>query len=820
MFAHYLTTAWHNLRRHRLATLIHILGLALGLASFVVSFAFIDGLRHGEPNLATADRTYVLTQDLLIRNAGKLLPPSPYSTLAAYDYLKADFPQLQAIARAAPPGLFSAGRLAFTSGEHSAYVYDQFVDPDFLKIFHLRVLAGDANDPFKGTTGSVITQSAAMRIFGTQNVVGRRFLFASKSPGVITAVIADVAQPSHLGDSDRARVRFDMLSPMNIASFGPVATDWTSPAAMTYLVLPANGALSAEALRASLKDFGERHMPAATGRSNFSVMPVAQVRQLMIDRGITDTGFSIVTGLYALDTLVLVVACFNYANLATALALRRTREIALRKIVGAKRRQLIAQSMCEAAVVGVLALAVALVLTLLLIPVVNGLVTQQLQPAAFGHARLWWFLAALVFAVVALAGVYPAWALSRLRPVAALRATSNRAGAGRYVPRVLIGLQFMAAGFLIVMVLVVQGQNRAMRTALVGIARNPAIIVTSSITDTPIDMQTLRTRLLQSPAVASVSSVNEVPWRDCCWVFIVSHSQDPATKAVQAAGERVGLDYFGTVGLKLIAGRDFRAESEDEFSFSDIDGRRTVNIVIDRSLAAQLGYQTPAAAVGAVIYRQPYLPRLTMRIIGVVEDAGNRLTDAVGSHSDLYLFAPKMTSYTIVRFHPNDVAAAVAHLERTWKELAPGVPLERRFLDQLFEESYETFGIISSVGIALTLSAILIALMGLSGMAVQVTNGRLREIGVRKTLGAKSRQILRLLLMDFVRPIVIANLIAWPFAYLAARAYLSLFMAPVRLTPWVFLASLAASVGIACIVVYAQSLRASRAQPADVLRYE
>jgi putative ABC transport system permease protein len=254
--------------------------------------------------------------------------------------------------------------------------------------------------------------------------------------------------------------------------------------------------------------------------------------------------------------------------------------------------------------------------------------------------------------------------------------------------------------------------------------------------------------------------------------------------------------------------------------FSDVDGKRTLNVIIDRTLAEQLGYRTPAAAVGAIIYRQPYLPRLTLRIIGVVENATDHLTDAVGSRADLYIFAPKMAGFAIVRFHPQSVDAAVAQLQKTWKALAPGVPLERRFVDQLFEDSYSTFAGISSVAIGLTICAVLIALMGLSGMAVQVTNGRLREIGVRKTLGAKPHRILALLMLDFAKPVVVANLIAWPFAYLAARAYLSLFFTPVPLSPFVFLASLVASVGVACLVVCGQSLRASRAQPADVLRYE
>jgi putative ABC transport system permease protein len=819
MFRHYLKTALHNLRRHRLATATHVLGLALGLACFVVTFTFIDSLTHGEPRLPNADRIYVLTQALWIRNASRVLPAQPITPLLAADYIKTDFPQLEVVARAVPAGFLGGGRLAISSGDKSGFVYDAFVDSDFFKIFHFRFLAGDADSAFKTKDGAVITESAALRVFGTRSVLGRHVLFQSKNPGVITGVIADVPQPSHMGDSPQATLRFDILSHLDPAMFGIIGTDWTSPMAFTYVVLPANGSLSLAALRAGLKGFSDRHMERRIGRSTFDAVPVAAVRLPFMNSALSGTGFSITTTLYTLDALVLIVACFNYANLATALALRRTREIALRKIVGAQRHQLVVQCLFEAAIIGVVALLMAVVAALALIPPVNALLTANLQPAAFVQPRMWLFLAGLVFTVTLLGGVYPAWALSRLKPVQGLRASSGRAGAGRYLPRILIGLQFAAAGFLIVMVLIVQGQNRVMQRALIGIAQNPEIVITTSIKDTGLAMSTLLTRLAESPAVASASAADAVPWGGCCWIFIVSHSPDPAAKSVQSAGHQIGPDYFKTVGLKLLAGRTFVQHTADETEFEDWS-KRPLNVIIDRELAAELGWREPSAAIGATIYRPTYPPPLTLRIIGVVENGNSRLIDVTGGKSNLYLFMPAQASYAVVRFKPQDVAAAVAHIQATWKALAPAVPLEYRFTDQLFADAYASFTTISTVATGLTVFAFVIALMGLFGMAVQVTNGRLREIGVRKTLGAKPRQILALLLIDFSKPVVIANLIAWPFAYLAARAYLSMFLEREGISPFAFVLSLVATVVIACVVISGQALRAARAEPATVLRYE
>jgi putative ABC transport system permease protein len=823
MFRHYLVTIGRNLARSKLVTLMHVAGLAVGLACFVVTFVLIEQLRTSDAGFRNSGRIYAVTQELWMGSAAKPVAPArPITTLAAASYLKADFPQLRAVARAVLCCRFSSGRTPVSTGDRNGFLYNLIVDPDFLKIFDLPFLAGDRASALASSDGAIITAAAARRLFGTADVLGRRLLVSNRYWVTIKAVIGAVPQPSHMGDSEQSLVRFDILT--RLVPTGPDMTDWADPICITYVLLPPRGALTPRAFRAALAGFSDRHMPRRVGRSRFDAVPVAAIRMSMLDASFASSGFSLTTSLLLLDALVLVVACLNYANLATAVALRRSREIAMRKIVGASPRQLALQSLLEAAAVGLLALALAVVLVAVAAPLISRVLPVDLELAELARPAFWMFAALLLAATALLASAYPSLVQSRLRPASALRSESGRTGP-RWAFRALVAVQFAAAGFLIVLVLIGQQQNRLMAAGLPALMRNPAVVITTSLAFTGVNADTLRTELGRSPYIRSVSATDAEPWGNtCCQVLNLTRSPDPTQPQIQAAANHVGYDYFETMGLKLVAGRALSRARGDEITFSDdtFNGRRVLDVAVEQRLASRLGWANPADAVGKTI-RRPALwggvPE-TLRIVGVVENSAPRLIAIAGTESNLYMLEPDRAGYTVIRIDPQHIRAAVAHIESTLHSLAPRFPMEWRFMDELFGEAYATYATISMLATVLTAFAFLIALMGLAGMAVHVTTGRLREVGVRKTLGATPRQMLELLLLDFAKPVVIANLLAWPFAWLAARAYLSMFLSRAELTPLPFVASLAATVAIACIAVGSQALRAARVEPAMVLRYQ
>jgi putative ABC transport system permease protein len=822
MFRHYLMTIARNLARSKLVSLMHVAGLSVGIACFMVSFVLIEELRTSDMHFRNSGRIYALTQELWMGRATKPVAPArPIVTAAAAPYLKADFPQLEGVARAMRAGGFGSAKMAFSTGDRNLFLYPVLVDPDFLRIFDLPIVAGDGASALASANGAIITAAAARKAFGTTDVVGRRLLFANSVWVTIRAVTSGVPQPSHMGDTDESVLRFDILMRLVPEAMGQ--PDWASPVCMTYVLLPARGALTPEAFSQALTSFSDRHMPRSVGHSRFAVVPVSAIRMSFLDAAFASTGFSVTASLLLLDALVLIVACFNYANLAAATALRRSREIALRKIVGASRRQLVLQSLMESAVLGLVAFALALILVAVVRPLLHSVLPVELRLTELGRPIFWLFSAGIVLAAALLAGAYPALVESRLRAAEALRSDSGR-GASTKVFRALVAAQFSAAGLLIVMVVVIQTQNRHMMAALPALLANPTIVVTTSTVFMGVNTETLRAELKNSPYIRFVGMADNEPWTNmCCQAFNLARSPDPSQPQIQAAGNSVAYDYFDAMGSTLLAGRILSREQGDELGQADVwSGRRVINIVVDRRFASRFGWSNPADAVGKVLYRPALWGGVpgTLRIVGVIESSAPRLTTIESMEANLYLLLPPFAGFTILRIDPHHVREAVAHLDSTWRSVAPHLPLEWRFLDELFGETYATFSMISTIATAIAGFAFALALMGLAGMAIHVTTGRLREVGVRKALGAQPRQIVELLLLDFAKPIVIANVLAWPFAWLGARAYLGMFQSPIGLTPVPFVASIVATVAIVCVAVGGQALRAARVEPAAVLRYQ
>jgi putative ABC transport system permease protein len=281
----------------------------------------------------------------------------------------------------------------------------------------------------------------------------------------------------------------------------------------------------------------------------------------------------------------------------------------------------------------------------------------------------------------------------------------------------------------------------------------------------------------------------------------------------------VGEEFFTVFEMELLAGRSFsRERGEDITAGGAFDSTRTVNIVVDRALIEELGFESPALAIDELIYEIATDPPTPLRIIGVIESKPLHFV-GLGATSNIYAFDLDMEN-EIVRISHAGVSTGLASIDELWDRLSPNMSLSSYFVDDLFEESYENFGRANYIFSALALFALLISAMGLAATAVHVGSQRIHEIGVRKTMGATTAQIIAMLLRDFGNPVLIANIIAWPFAYIAARAYLGVFLHQIDLTLWPFVAGLLVTTLVAWITVGGLVLRVSSVRPADVLRAE
>ena len=840
MFAHYVATALRSIRATPFTSAVNVVTLAVGLVCFVTAYAAGMFWSSAERQFRNVDDIHVLTITVKNRDNGLGIRNATASPDVAAEALKEDYPAITKIARA----VVIDRKTMVAYGANAVRLFGVAVDPEFLEIFNLPFVAGDARSALASPRSAVLTRQSATRLFGSADPMGKTIVIGNKVDTTVTGVIDAIPEPSQFGRSANAQLPFDVLAsrdvydavrtnPFGLAQMPPGA-GWFMISVFTYVYLPASGGLSADSLARQLADFGARHVPAQMLRNQEMTFGLEPVSKILGGSGdYYGTGLSFAAVLLVLGGLVLGVACVNYANLATARAARRVREIGVRKALGASPGQIALQSFFEAGVLTLAALVVALAAFALAQPLVNDLLGASLSAVFFSRLGVWPALGALVLAVTLAAGAYPALVLSRVRPVSAIAAAQARLGSSLF-STLLVGAQFAIASFLLITLTVISLQNAAMRRTALRSIPDPLVVIDNPTSNTKVAVDTLRARLSAVPQVRGVTETLATPWESLL-ITTVTASPDPSSPQHSPVVRQVGLDFFDVFSVPLIAGRVFdRDHAEDvqpPMGAPPQQGSDTAlpqNIVVDRSFVEALGLGTPNEAVDKLVYRPPPPVALAaappaqppLRIIGVVEDRTFSFfklpTNTAGA---MYSLQANLGT-TVARVAATDLDAGLAGIDAAWRQLAPNVAINRRFLDEIFERSYAGYTRVNHLFGTLSVMAFAICIAGLFGMAVFVAGRRRREIGVRKTLGGTTAQMVALLLAGFARPVVVANVIAWPAGYLAGRMYLNQFSGSVSLTAWPFVLSVVITLAIACLAVLGQTLRAARTTPAEVLRNE
>jgi len=860
MLGHYVSVALRNVRTSPFTSAVNVVTLAVGLVCFVTAYAAGTFWSSAEQRFRKVDDIHVLTVSIKSRDGsgfGTRASNFTYAPDVAAEALKSDYPAIAKIARA----VTIDRKTMVANGSNAMRLFSAAVDPEFLDIFDLPFVAGDARSALSSPRSVVLTRESATRLFGVDDPIGKTLVIGNAVDATVTGVIDAIAEPSQFGRSANAQLPFELLASRDVydairpAPFGlpagaslPPGAGWFMIGTIIYLYLPPGGELSAESLTRQLSDFGARHIPAQMLRNQDYTFGLLPVREMLGGnaRDFFGTGLSFTSVLLVLGGLVLGVACVNYANLATARAARRVREIGVRKALGASPAQIATQNLFEAAALTLAALVVALVVFALAQPLVKDLVGADLGATFFSKLRIWPALIALVLGVTLAAGAYPAFVLSRVRPVSAIAVAQARIGSPLF-SMLLVGAQFAIASFLLIALTVITLQNSEMRRNALSAIADPLVVIENPTSQTKVAVATLRERLSAVPQVRAVTEVMATPWEFFA-ITSVTSSPDPMSPQHSTAMQQVGFDFFDVFNVPLLAGRVFDHEHAEDIPGTGPPGGlglqrpprgasdaqnageppKPQNIVVDRAFVTALGLGTPEEAVDKLVYRPPPPaalaaappPQPPMRIIGVVEDRSfsffKRPTETAGA---MYSLQADL-GITVARVRAADLDKGLAGIDAAWKELAPNVALSRRFLDEIFDRAYASYVRINHLFSTLSVMAFAISVAGLFGMAIFVAGRRRREIGVRKTLGGTTTQMVALLLTGFSKPVLVANVIAWPAGYLAARQYLNQFPESIPIGPWPFVASVVITVAIACLAVLGQTVRAARTTPAEVLRNE
>jgi putative ABC transport system permease protein len=827
MLLHLLGVAYVRSVRDPFTTFAKVTTLAGGLACFLAVYGLTAFWNDADRHFDKAERILVVSSTRVNDTLGSLR--SPATSRHVGEYLRTDFTRLEAVARLTP--LSERGlRMPVAAGDRSARLFVVAADPDFLHIFDLPFLSGDSN-ALQRPRSAIVTKEAAERLLGSADVVGASLLVANGVEVTITGVVDRIPEPSHLGRF-AAAVAFDVIASSDVYDElrGPAdATpgEWLLADAVTYVLLPADGSFTATNLSAQLDAFVTRHVPAqelATTRLTLELVPLARALSLFVNNGaLSRVGLTPGTLLLAIGVLVLLVACLNFANLATADALSRGREVGLRKALGASRFQLLRQHLLETGALVSAALAAALAVVALLAPAVERAVGIDLRDTLFANPATWPFLAVVLVITTLIAGVYPSTVLARTRPSAVLPGASPRARPRR-LSSLLTGAQFAAATFLVIAAIVIYEQNDYLKGSH-GADAGQLLVVENVPAETRLEQSAFQDELGALPQIEAVTAMNPRPWASNAGVLRLSRTPDSSSAATISLFFAVGDRFFSTFDMPLIAGRalDDRLDGGPGDRPEDFVPR---SMVIDRSLSAALGFASPNEAVGATVYAHSQnfstadvpVPR---EVVGVVEDKPLTVFSVIGRRPIAYQYYPsRMLTTNVVRIAREDVPGTLARIDALWRNRVPGVPIDRRFADDDFARSLGFFTTVSRVFVALAVAALAIALIGLFAMASVAMSRRVAEVGIRKVLGAETRQIALMLLASTSRPVIIASLVSWPLAYLVARLYLSAFLEPIALTPVPFLLGLACTLVVAGAVMLGRTLHAARTNPAVVLRHE
>ena len=822
MWRNYLTIAIRMLARHRAQALINIGGLALGLAGCLIILNYVRYERSYDSWMAGSDRVFQM--QTTVHPPGQPDVHSQGSPFPIYQSLPGGFPQVEAITSVA------AGKTVATRDGQPVFLDVDTVDPEFFKVFDLPFVHGSAATALADVNTITLTESDAARLFGTSDALGR-LLSLGAGPGKrdyrVGAVLRDLPHNSSL--------RLGILFRRDVNQVPDGERGWGGIGLNHYVKLrdPADGVR----VNAGLPAWARRTMTpvmidgklislAQAGVYEFKLVPLAAIHLGTAQDGALTPGgdpralvtFTIVA------LLTLAMAIVNFVNLNTAQAIQRAREVALRKVFGASRGQLIGQFLVESLLVSGAAMLIALAITELATPWIAHAVGAEMHLAYLGaHGIL--LPAAALFAVTALAGgLYPAISVSRASPAAAVhtnRGSSETAHSGR-LRGLLVIVQFAIAIGLIVSTVVIWTQTRFVERIDPGYRRDGLVQIDNAWRFTQGDEYVAaRAAMLAVPGVTSVGRSN---------LSLGSGGALPrltrmagSDQYVTMIGVYMDADFLTTTGVDLIAGRllgdRVTTDRADTAPAAELK-KRGLNVVINRAAAAKYGFRAPRAAVGRSLQVAfDGFDMVPATIVGVVGDIRSRSArDPI--EPSVYIYDPTQSAQVLVRFGAARPGAVMAGLTRVWRRFEPELPFEARFADDITYQSYTAERGRTALFAAFSLLGVLIACLGLYALAAIATERRTKEIGLRKVLGASVLDIVRLLAWQFSKPVVIANLIAWPVAWWAMRDWLNGFDARIALGPGPFALAGLLALLIALLTVIGHTLRVARTNPIHALRYE
>ncbi|MCB0655947.1 MAG: ABC transporter permease [Saprospiraceae bacterium] len=822
----YLLTALRNLWRRKGMSALNLFGLTLGITIFLLIAQYASFELSYDRHYPQSDLIYRVGLEQY--QNGELVQASAENYPALGPALLRDFPEVNAFARLYNLGAKNNIVVTYeTPGQKIAFKQKRllYATDSFLDLFGYQMVAGDRSRALEEPFKMVISQSTASKYFGDSNPIGKYLRMQDDDFNdelcEVTGVVRDVPANSHLkfdvlisyttlysryNGSPRARARYD--------------ESWERKDMYTYVKLQegADARRVADRFPALIRQYVP-NLEEQNREEHLILQPVTDIHlysSLNNEPEINGNGRTVYfLGLIAV--FVLIIAYINYINLATARSIERANEVGVRKVLGADRQQLMIQFLLESFLINGSALLFATGLYLVLFSGFSRMVTN-LEDQQFWNFALWhhsWFLpflAALLFGGTLLSGLYPAFVLSRFRPIRILGNSMPTGRAGHLLRKGLVLFQFAICVALIVGTMVVYRQMDYMINQDLGFNDHQIIVVeqpgvAENFESRTRNIKNFKTEVARNASISDVMSTLVIPGRKIRWKINVRRIQDEPEKAHVFNYNLVDANFIPGFGMQLEAGRNFS---------EDIPSDRDTACIITRNAVELLGFKNPEEAIGQVITSDDI--QQTAIIVGVVNDYHQE--SLVHEMQPTLLLLNDYAEFYLMRANTSNLKQTIAFVEDTWNDRFPGSPFQYFFLDDYFNAQYQNEIRFQKLFLIFAFLAILVACMGLFGLSAFMAQQRVKEVSVRKVLGAGITQLVWLLTTDFARIILLANFIAWPVIGYLMHRWLQGFATRIDLSAWYFLVAGVLVLVLGAATVLFHALRAASTNPATILSAE
>jgi putative ABC transport system permease protein len=780
MLTHYLKIAWRSLWKNKFYSLINIIGLTLGLACTLLITIWIQNEYSYNRFHVNGDRLYQVMANL---NWGAQSTtssvPGPLS-----DVLKKDIPEVKYVAT------LISGSNIMTVGDNVFKEKGYYVNPDFLKMFSFPLLKGDTASALSMVDGIVISEKLAEKYFGDEQVIGKTIIINNKDPFVVRAVVREIPANSSL--------QFDWLIPLDYyRSKNGWLKSWGNYSAAMYVML--NQGTSLNNVNGKVAHLLQQEAGDTSAKDAIFLQPFQDIYlHGKYEGGKASGGRIEYVRLFAIIAcLVLVIACANFMNLSTARSMRRIKEVGIRKVIGAKRSIIVIQFLCEAFILTLFSLLLALAVVILILPAFETVLSRKLtftigDPVFIAAALATTLLTSIV------AGSYPAFFLSSFQPLQVLRAAFLKSGHSSLLRKGLIALQFTLSILLIIGTLIVSRQMQYIRNKNIGMDKEHLLIVAYD-GGLKEHADAFEHELTASPGIVAVTRCSNNPIDISGTSADIKWSGRAANQVVSISAASVGYDFLKTLGVPLVAGRDFSRDMAD-----------SNNYLINESAARLMNMKDPVGQMVTFWNGKG-------KIVGVVKDF--HLHSLYESITPLILcLQPDGAAIFLIRTAGGQTPQAVTSLQKAYDNYNHAYPFQYHFMDALYEKNYKSEMIQGDLVRFFAIIAVLISCLGLFGLAAYTTEQRTKEIGIRKVLGASVNSITLLISMEFIPLIGVAILIAFPLAWLAANNWLNSFAYRVSVGWEIFAEAGVLTLSVAIATVSYQAVKAAIANPIRGLR--